>query len=60
MDNNRYIGPGLGRHPRQLYPKTTLMGLDRKYFAKDREHIVDMYKMFGVYSHLATLEGNTV
>jgi hypothetical protein len=36
------------------------MGLDRGYFANGREHIVDMHKMFGVYSHVATLEGNII
>ena len=36
------------------------MGLDRGYFANRRESIVDRHKMFGVYSNVATLEGNII
>jgi len=36
------------------------MGLDRRYCVYRRERIVDMHKMFGVYSHVATLESNII
>ncbi len=32
MGDVGHIGPGLGRHLRQLYPESTLMRLDGRYF----------------------------
>ena len=36
------------------------MGLEKGYLSNGRERIVDRHKMFGVYSNVATLEGNII